>query len=179
MKHLKFQRRTPDFLVKHSFSSILFEWGKAFCEKGLINQIKGGSLSYRHGLGFVITARDSNLGKLDEKDLIFVEEWDFSSNRFIIRGNADLPAESIFHAIVYQNRSGAIFSFFIKPFQILEMVERLGLSPSKTSELSEIEEKLSHGNIIAIQDQGILSFGCTAEDAGSQLFWNYGHIRKL
>ena len=109
-------RDDDSFPIKQSFADSLFSWGKKFSEAA--SSLKSmdpllGSLSYRYGLGFVMTSAKAHFKKLTQSHLIYVEKQDSSLDRMIIRGKGDLPEENCLHATVYQNRSGAIFSFFL------------------------------------------------------------------
>ena len=171
---LTIERNTESFAIKQNFVDALSEWGKKFDE--ILSRQKSpllhASLSYRHALGFVITARDADVKNLMHADLIFVERWDLLSDRITICGEREPPSESFMHAHVYQNRSTAIFTFFIES-PLLAKKARLVKIPSTTAQpivtipsVREVEKKLGLGNIVLIGDQAVLSLGCTADDAG-------------
>lgn len=181
-------RDDDPFPIKQSFADSLFSWGKKFSEAA--SSLKSmdpliGSLSYRYGLGFVITSAKAHFKKLTQSHLICVEKQDSSLDRMIIRGKGDLPEENFLHATVYQNRSGAIFSFFFSykkkillPSSFnLPVIENLDQPPSEL--VKKLERKLGQGNTIILHHCGILSFGCTADDAGEQLLSVMDALKKL
>jgi len=173
------------FPIKQNFADTVFEWGRELDRQGIVSGQEGGSLSYRHGLGFVITARDANLHTLVAIDLVFVERWDFSSGRVTIRGRQEPPPESLLHAVIYQNRGGAIFTVFTRSRAVLKAAGELGLPVTDHPQAldtpalaSEVEGKLGRGNMVIVRNEGVLSFGCTVEDASRQVLTLIGN-RKL
>ncbi len=66
-----------------------------------------GNLSIRHGVGFFISASGSNLGRLEENELIFVEHCGVESGKVFYRGSLKPSSESIMHWLIYQNRPEA------------------------------------------------------------------------
>ena len=154
-------REKDGFPSRKPFSDVLYLWGKKFAEKSL-----QGSLSYRYGLGFVVTSADSNLKDLSEKDLVFVKTCDRVSKKITVCGEGKLPESAFIHAIVFEDRSGAIFSFFASSEEFLSSFKAQKIPVIENSE--DLEPKLGLGNLFILKGQGALSFGCTADDAGLQ-----------
>ncbi len=175
---IHFKRSEKSFLPKRNFTDALIAWGKSFCAYGLASLTDGslkGSLSFRYGLGFVITTKNVDLKNIKDTDLIYVESWDHASSTLTYRGNQSPPEESFLHAMIYQNRSSAIFTFFLHPLPHLHFIKDSclpiihdDLLENTPAFISEIEKAIGQGNQILI-DHGILSFGCTADDAGKQI----------
>ncbi len=178
-KHSQVTRFEKSFPIKRNFADALFDWAGKFARTGLIAHDPTGwtgSLSYRHALGFVITGQPANSEKLTDRDLIFVEKWDFETGRLTVRGEGDPPDTSFLHALIYQNRSGAIFAFHVCNPEMEKAAVRLGLpaidgdfSAGDPTLMRQFEGKLGMGNLIVIRGLGIFSFGCTPEDAGEPL----------
>jgi len=178
-KHLRVTRLEKNLPIKRNFADALFDWAGKFARAGLMAHDPTGwtgNLSYRHALGFVITGRQANSKKLTDHDLIFVEKWDFETGRLTVRGEGDPPDTSFLHALIYQNRSGAIFAFHVCHPEMEKAALRLGL-PTINDDvfaddctlMRQFESKLGMGNLIVVRGLGIFSFGCTAEDAGEPL----------
>jgi hypothetical protein len=175
----KLEQTTRNFSIKKNFANSLTEWGKKissltpFLQQGKIV----GSLSYRHALGFVITCRGANLADLKESDLLYVESCDLETQRIVLRGEGELPEETLVHGIVYENRSGAIFAFFIRAQTVLAKpadvhsgsIDKITNSFDDVGFLQELKSKLGAANVFFLADTNILSFGCTSEDAGEVL----------
>jgi len=165
------KRQTGPFPVKRRFADALAEWGRLLgCNGGAL--MVPGSLSYRHGLGFVITREGADSNDLHDSDLLFVKSWNHQAGELTIYGDGDPPPETLWHAAVYQSRSGAIFVFFARSDRAAELAGRMALRVVTVTggrDLDAVQAALGTGNILAIEGSGILSFGCTAEDAGRPL----------
>jgi L-fuculose-phosphate aldolase len=66
-----------------------------------------GNLSIRLGDGFFISASGSNLGFIEEKELIFVERCDVKAECVVYHGPMEPSSESIMHWLIYRNRPEA------------------------------------------------------------------------
>jgi len=176
MERLKFFSKNEKFLIKDNFFKQLGEWGKVLREPRGCFKMKALNLSYRFALGYVVLRQGADFNDLKSSDLLCVESWDFQQKEISVRGSGLPSDEAMIHSAVYKNRSSAIFSFYVdapdfvrslSPSSLPMIVSR---EPVDTIDfLKAVEEKLGEGNLIMIQDRGILSFGCTAEDAGGQI----------
>jgi len=63
-----------------------------------------GNLSIRFGDSFFISASGSNLGAIEEKELIFVERCDVKAECVVYHGPMKPSSESIMHWLIYRNR---------------------------------------------------------------------------
>ncbi len=181
----KIERKGDTFPIKQNFLDALIRWGKELHRSRVVS-VQGGSLSYRYGLGFVVTAAEADLTHLTPADLVLVEEWNAVDSRVVIRGSKEPAHQSFLHGIVYQNRSAAIFTFFVDALLTVKSMKELGL-PATDGEypnpfaikMDDVERKLGQGNILVVQNQGILSWGCTAEDAGTPLLTLQQRVQNM
>lgn len=161
------------FPIKPGFAESIFDWGKRIAQ--ITDLSTESSLSYRHGLGFVVTRDGADLSKLTGEDLVLVEHCDWATHQLVYRGKYRPPAESFLHAVVYGDRSGAVFAFLAQAPENFQM-EKSGMtqilhdSSQPMIALSrDVEKLLGAGNLFLIDDSSVLSFGCTAEDAGNPI----------
>lgn len=63
-----------------------------------------GNLSTRFGDGFFISASGSNLGGIEENELILVEGCDVEAQRVLYHGPMEPSSESIMHWLIYRNQ---------------------------------------------------------------------------
>jgi len=63
-----------------------------------------GNLSIRLGDGFFISASGSNLGCIEENELILVEGCDVEAQRVLYHGPVEPSSESIMHWLIYRNQ---------------------------------------------------------------------------
>lgn len=130
------------------------------------------NFAYRQALGFVMTRMIIDPADL-KGELIFVEKWDPDTGK-IISASADdgLPAISSLHQAVFQNRSSVIFSLWIEGKDLLQKSAKRNI-PVLNVEGKDLflksEKYLGMGNMLAVDDLGVLSLGCTADDAGQGL----------
>lgn len=169
------EKAADRFSIKRNFADELFRWGKVLCENRVIAG-REGSLSYRHGLGFVVTVQGADLAQLGDADLVLVDGWNAEKERLTVRGCGELSITGFLHALVYQNRSAAIFTFLADAPGIAKSAAGRHLPRTDYAVTDDIrrladdmESKLGLGNVLLIRKGGVLSFGCTSEDAGGQL----------
>jgi hypothetical protein len=152
------------FPIKENFAEVLFALGKKLSHAGVRSEKT--SLCYRHGLGFVITSADAPLDRLTEKHLVLIEDCNLG-NPLKVRGSHDPSPLFALHAAVFHLRSGAIFSLLVEASKL--DAPKLPCLPSTSSEFQllneQMESLLSKGNQILVQNVGVLSFGCTEDDA--------------
>ncbi len=173
------ERHPGAFTPKHGYADFLLDWGRKLDAEGMILRgLKGDGFSFSHrfALGFVVTSREAEASRLDEDGLLLVEPREPGSEELHYRGNGSLPWETWIHAEVFRCRGGAIFSFFVRRDRPVESAGGIVVARLAEEVLSdavravvELEAALGMGNVVQIGQRGVLSFGCTAEDAGEAL----------
>ncbi|MDD2709894.1 MAG: class II aldolase/adducin family protein [Verrucomicrobiae bacterium] len=165
--------------MKEPFASTLFTWCRRLADLNLLgptpNGFKG-SLSYRHGLGFVITSQQTSLKQPSSRDLVFVDAWNVNTGRIQAHGAGELTTTCLYHAMAYQNRAGAIFAIHAFNPGLEKTARQMGLpetdgrfSPGDSRAVDTMTADLGKGNLLIMRDDGILSIGCTADDAAVQI----------
>lgn len=166
---ISFRRTTDICPIKRNFAEAIFGAGKFLEDTGWG---EGASLGYRHALGFVVTKEGATMGTITDKDLVFVECWDAAKDTLNVRGSVP-PTEDVWiHAAVYQNRSSAIYTILVPNPKLREaaLVAKIpalsGEHPRGSSVWFEaVQSLLGSGNRMVVSKMGVLSLGCTVEDA--------------
>lgn len=172
---MQIERTSDTFPIKRNFADAILEWGARLAHAGWIAE-RGGSLGYRHALGFVITREGADLSHPSDSDLVCVERWDWDTGLVKTRGKQSPSGHVFVHAAVCQERASAIFTFVADGARTMALAEKSGrptTSPIAGATPRQIFEAclgcFGKGNLILIPGVGVLSFGCTADDAGSAL----------
>ncbi len=161
------EQRPGSFPLKKNFADFLFEWGRQLAATPG-TPLKA-SLSYRHGLGFVATREGANLARLGEHDLVLLELDTELPGRLTVHGGAPPPSEGWIHGLAFACRGGAIFSFFCQDTTCAAArVEESELNDPARA-IPAFEAALGKGNLVQVGQRGVLSIGCTAQDAGEPL----------
>lgn len=157
--------------VKRPFLETLAVWGRRLDDAGV-----RGSLAYRFALGFVISAQGSDLRKLAEGDLLFLEPREPSSNSWVARGAGEPSAVWWAFATAFADRGSAIFAFLAEGEAWARAALRAGAprvshaaEGMRAATVAEIETGLGRGNALAFDEVGAMTLGSTADDAGWEL----------
>lgn len=157
--------------VKRPFLEALAVWGRRLDDAGI-----RGSLAYRFALGFVISAHGSDLRKLAEGDLLFLEPREPSSNSWTVKGAGEPSVAWWTLATAFADRGSAIFAFLAEEEKWARAALRAGAPRvSRAAEgvsaaaIVEIEAGLGRGNAVALDGIGAMALGSTADDAGLEL----------
>ncbi len=143
-----------------------------------------GNLSRRDGSGFLITCtQTSGQKRLEPDQFSRVEGWNVVTNRLQAAGPCKPSSEALTHAIVYQRIPAARFVFHVHSPDIWRNMEALELPVTDpaaeygTPEMARATEAvladlgLPASGTLAMggHEDGILSWGERAEEAGSRL----------
>jgi hypothetical protein len=129
------------------------------------------NFAYRQALGFVMTRIIAGPSDLKE-DLIYVEKWDLETGNVAAASAENLPGVSGLHQAAFQNRSSVIFSLWIEDADLVQKAMKKNIPVLKSAEkdfFSKSEKYLGMGNMLVIDGLGVLSLGCTVDDAGQGL----------
>ncbi len=167
--------KSDTFPIKRNFADALIAWGATLVGGGWMSE-RGGSLSHRYALGFVITRKGADLAHLADADLICVERWDFDAEQVIVRGKGEPSPHAFIHALVCQERATAIFTFVADAPKAVERAGKEGWPSTKQSAhasaramADDVTTILGKGNRVLIRGTGLLTFGCTADDAAAAM----------
>jgi len=160
----------------------MISWAKALNQKGLITA-KSGNISYKVDSDKVlITAHDSYLGYLEEKDILVM---DLKGN--ILEGKGELTSEQSLHLGIYNKFSSSkvvlhahspFTTAFFHYFEELEVFSYetkfyLGKVPAliqNTPTVTEVEPVLSaleKNNILVLKHHGVVAMGSCFKEAFS------------
>ncbi len=156
-------RKQASFPVKADFLEELQRLARMLKERG----IEPVSLSYRYGLGFATTRQGTDLKRLSEKDLLWIEQINFDAGTFILSGMGEPQRSAFLHAAVFRHRSAAIFAVTVRVNG--GDISRPKVSSSETAWLDQVRVALNSGNAFTVDDTEVLSFGCTVDDAAAEI----------
>ncbi len=143
-----------------------------------------GNLSRRDGSGFLVTCtQTSGQERLEPDQFSRVEAWNIAANRLRASGPCKPSSEALTHAIVYQRIPAARFVFHVHSPEIWRNMEALALPVTDptaeygTPEMAAATEAVLAGMGLPASgalgmgghEDGILSWGETAEEAGGLL----------
>ena len=138
----------------------------------------GGNISCRHKKGFFISASGSNLGCMEEDEVIFVEHCDIQRQEVQYRGPKKPSSESILHWMVYKDykESGAIIHAhqdLVTHSELLDGVvkESSREEPYGSVALASMASKTlkDAGGIIVLKNHGYVATGGDLERACERL----------
>ena len=159
--------------LKQAYVHALGEWsGRVHQKLGKDFSIQA---SYRHGLGFMITRQGADSLHPADRDFLNVESGSWENGHMAGSGEGVPPVEGLLHGLVYQVRSSAIFCFTVTGKEGVSSVRKSDIpripweKDLSRAAMVELEQRLGEANCFAVGGNGILSFGCTAEDAGQQI----------
>ncbi len=156
-------------------SELLKAWSRKFSELGLAPRYEngcGGNLSFRTSGGFIITAAGSDLGKLDDSDLVEVLAADISTRQVFVIGVKEPSSESILHHEIYQRRHDINAVFHGHDDLVLRYNSQLKLPvtekehPYGTIALVWAVTRLLKDDYILLKNHGFLALGKDMDEAG-------------
>lgn len=151
----------------------LVGWCRRFSDLMLV-AAEAGNLSFRVGVGFVITPMDKSKADILPEDLVEVVDCDIEKWEVTVRGTFEPSSESMLHWLVYKSRSDVNAVFHLHDFDVLEKRDELRLKstakamPYGTVGLAiEVLSALGKNeNYILIMNHGTLSVGPSMDAAG-------------
>lgn len=153
----------------------LIKIGKKVGEILELEGVVTGSLSTTYGKGFIITADNSDLKKLDTQAIIEILDYDPVRNNIIARGKRDSCMETPLHWFIYRAFPETSAIIHIRNNILVEKItaanlQDLAITPFKvkyiTSELAmEILKLLKGQNIILLQENGVVAIADSLENA--------------
>ncbi len=153
-------------------------WGKIFSDfDPASRKYEGGSLSYRHLNGCVITVAGSNLKSLTEESFveIFDRQQDKSESVLFCKGARAPSRDALIHFLIYKERKDIQAIFFGHDELVTEKLGTLRISRTTKEEESgtealfkRIREMLGRRKYVYVKNRGILSFGRTIKEAGER-----------
>jgi hypothetical protein len=167
------------FPIRRPFADALFDWGRRLAERRLMgshgDKLRG-SLSYRFGLGFVMTSSQAPIERLSDCDLQFIQTMSPQDGRAGTQAESALTEIQLCHALTYRSRGGVIFVFHAIDPRLEKAALEKGapfldakLSDKRDDFRMKFEEQLGKGNLVVLKGRGVISLGCTADDTGEQI----------
>lgn len=132
----------------------------------------GGNMSVRFQAGFVITASGCNLGRIDENELILVDQCDVETQKVFYHGSEPPSSETLMHWLIYQDRpeAGAVIhahdELATRPELLKgEIEESTREEPYGTVELARMAIDTFRGTerIIVLKNHGYVAVGSDLE----------------
>ncbi len=114
--------------------------GKLLLEQGMA-PANGGNMSAAWGKGFFITASESNLGCIEDDEIVFVENFSIEERFVEYRGSRLPSSETFLHGLLYREKSN-IFSVVHAHDQIATAMDI-----SRFSFLDETDREEPYGTV--------------------------------
>jgi ribulose-5-phosphate 4-epimerase/fuculose-1-phosphate aldolase len=136
-----------------------------------------GNLSFRTGMGFIITGSGLMLNSVTKDTVVEVRGVVFGLNRPSIytKGQAAPSEEALLHSVIYETFPEINAIFFLTSHNIIEAAEKAGVPsadinrPAGSQELAQEVENLFNSNnntrSLIIKNRGVITLGKTMSEA--------------
>ncbi|HOO72696.1 MAG TPA: class II aldolase/adducin family protein [Spirochaetota bacterium] len=137
----------------------------------------GGNISVRHKDGFLITASGSNLGCLEDDEIIYVEEYSINEKTVKFRGKLSPSSETFLHGLLYQEKPNII--------SVVHAHDEVATSMDLTNIIHETDNEEAYGSVelahccidtfrkgddlIVLKNHGYVSIGSSMDSATERI----------
>ena len=141
------------------------------------NSVMEGNLSFRTGMGFIITGSSLMLNNVTKDTVVEVRGVVFGLNRPSIytKGQTAPPEEALLHSVIYEAFPEINAIFFLTSHNIIEAAEKSGIPsidtnrPAGSQELAREVANLFKSNNntgpLIIKNRGVIALGKTISEA--------------